>query len=306
MIPSFPNFKRLDLQDKGDIQKITRKFQPHSDYNFSSLWSYNTEDDIEISKLHDNLVVKFRDYLTNEPFLSFLGNRQIVDTASSLLDYAKKNKLKTQLALISEESITSSPKLHKHFLIVEDRDNHDYILSLEEQTNLLGNKFHRHRKQIAKFHKVYPESIFEVLELKKAKVRKQLINLFLDWQEIKKESDKEIKHELVAFKRLLDSYGSLNLVAFGLYQKSKLISFLIVDTEYPGYAESHFYKTHSSYPGANRAMRRFSSKYLYDLGLKYLNIEQDMGKEGLRFAKIHWKPIRFLKKYTISEKPKTR
>lgn len=36
-------------------------------------------------------------------------------------------------------------------------------------------------------------------------------------------------------------------------------------------------------------------------GIKYLNLEQDIGIEGLRKGKENWRQIGFLKKFTIEK-----
>src|SRR3989344_5608277 len=76
MIPIFPTFKKLTVEDKNEVEKATNSYPPYSDYNFVSLWSYNTKDSIEIALLNDNLVVKFFDYILSIPEISTLaGNK---------------------------------------------------------------------------------------------------------------------------------------------------------------------------------------------------------------------------------------
>ena len=54
-IPCFPTFKKLELSDKNVIENVTSQFNAYSDFNFASLWNYDTESTIEWSLLHDNL-----------------------------------------------------------------------------------------------------------------------------------------------------------------------------------------------------------------------------------------------------------
>jgi hypothetical protein len=64
MIPQFPKFKKIDLADLKEIEQFTKQFSPYSDYNFISLWAWNINDAVCISKLNGNLVVRFINYLT--------------------------------------------------------------------------------------------------------------------------------------------------------------------------------------------------------------------------------------------------
>lgn len=77
MIPKFPKFKHIELIDKEEIEKITQKFPPYSDFNFISMWSWDIKVEMIISKLNNNLVVRFTDYLTGYPFFSFLGDNMV-------------------------------------------------------------------------------------------------------------------------------------------------------------------------------------------------------------------------------------
>ncbi|MEY4580839.1 MAG: hypothetical protein RL701_5542 [Pseudomonadota bacterium] len=89
MIPQFPQFKKLVVEDHEAVDAHTRGLQSYSDYNFTSMWAWNIEERRELSMLNDNLVVKFTDYVTGEPFLSFLGKRETQRTACSLLDFSE-------------------------------------------------------------------------------------------------------------------------------------------------------------------------------------------------------------------------
>lgn len=72
-IPAFPRFKHLDLDDQAEFDLFTGQYPPYSEFNFVNLFCYDTTGDCQVSILNGNLVVRFRDYVTREPFFSFLG-----------------------------------------------------------------------------------------------------------------------------------------------------------------------------------------------------------------------------------------
>ena len=110
MIPEFPQFKKLELSDKKDIEKFTSKFPPYSDFNFVSMWSWDIKGEMRLSVLNNNLVVRFTDYLTGNPFYSFLGDNKVNETAEQLLELSKNEGLKAELKLIPEDSVRSVDK----------------------------------------------------------------------------------------------------------------------------------------------------------------------------------------------------
>src|SRR5688572_28215219 len=121
MIPEFPHFKKLELKDKEDVEKFTSKFSPYSDFNFVSMWSWDIRGKMGLSMLYGNLVVRFTDYLTGEPFYSFLGNHKANETAAELMNLSQKEGLPLKLQLIPEESVQKINQ--EKFYIIENRNH---------------------------------------------------------------------------------------------------------------------------------------------------------------------------------------
>src|SRR5690348_5704367 len=123
MFPVFPSFKKLELSDKSEFESFVKKFEPYSDFNFVSLWSYNTEDDFELSILNGNLVLKMNNYITLKPFYTFLGDQQIEETISTLLNFSESKNLIPEIRLIPEVNVLSElDSLSQKFEMKEDPD----------------------------------------------------------------------------------------------------------------------------------------------------------------------------------------
>src|SRR3989344_1777498 len=105
MILQFPEFRVVEVNDREAIESHTKQFFPYSDFNFTSLWAWDTSGERMISELNSNLVVRFTDYSTHEPFFSFLGIRETEHTARTLIDYAKAEGITPELRLMPEISV---------------------------------------------------------------------------------------------------------------------------------------------------------------------------------------------------------
>jgi len=298
LIPTFPTFKNLELGDKEEFESIIKNFEPYSDYNFISLWAYNTENDTRISLLNNNLVLRFRDYITNDPFYTFLGNTNSINTIEKLLEISKQEGFKEELKLIPEINIKDleTPKLN----ISEDRDSFDYILSIEEISNLTGDKYHTHKNFVNKFHNTYSPYHLRNLNLLDPAIHDQILNVFYKWEESRRKQRSETEHELSAIQRVLRDANEFKLISLGVYDREVLVGFIIASLEQMNYAVSHFAKADMNYGGVFYLLYHNLAKQLHELGYKYLNNEQDMGILGLRKSKEQWNPTHFLKKYIIT------
>jgi hypothetical protein len=302
MIPLFPEFKKLELEDREDIENITKKFPPYSDFHFTSLWSYNTEELAEISILNGNLVLKFTDYMTNEVFLTFIGENLLKDTIVTLLDFAQKHHLMQKLGLIPEHCIKTHPELYNEFIIEEDRDNYDYILNTDELSELKGNKYRAKRNFVNRYKKFYMSHSVSKIDLTNQSIQNQIIDLFLLWEKQNKKTREDTETELIAIKRLLKVAYKWDLYSIGLFDGQKMIAFSINELAHDQHSVIHFEKADTSYIGIYQYLKQLTARHLKELGSAYINYEQDLGIEGLRKAKESWVPTHYLKKYTIRKK----
>ena len=66
------------------------------------------------------------------------------------------------------------------------------------------------------------------------------------------------------------------------------------------YAISHFFKADSSYRGVYDFLNEKVAENLSNRGIALWNWEQDLGIESLKISKTGYRPVDFLKKYTVS------
>ena len=285
MISQFPLFKKLTIQDKNEIEEVTRKYPSYSNFNFGTLYSYNINDECEVSFLNNNLVVKFKDYVTGEIFLTFLGNTKVEQTIETLLDYAEKAKFASELRLIPEINIINDlDKLKQKYHVTIDLDSFDYIISSEELKALKEKSFAEQ----------YPKHEVKELDTSNPELHKQLDDLILNWAKTKNKSDEDIKVERKAISRLLAASDSLNLVTLGIYHNGELIGFTINEVIHDEHYVGHFEKINEKYPGLSQYLEHMTAITLGKYGCRFMNYKQNIDLPG--------KPIQYLKKYTIKKK----
>ena len=134
MIPTFPTFKKLEWSDREAVQQFTSSFPPYSDFNFVSMWAWNTREKMMLSQLHGNLILLFYDYITELPFLSFIGSNRPSETAHRLIEYSELHYKVSRLKLIPEQ--VAAQVCQSEFSITKDEDSYDYILPVSHLCKL--------------------------------------------------------------------------------------------------------------------------------------------------------------------------
>jgi len=298
MIPEFPQFKKLELADREEVEKITGVFDPYSDFNFTSLWSWDFAESVELSLLNGNLVVRFCDYLTAEPFLSFIGLNKVAETAKNLLQYSIKTGMGGKMALIPEP-VAMALRPNKKFTVSEDIDHFDYIYKLSNLASFSGNKLRGKRNQL---NRILREGSIEakVLDIAHSQTREKVVKIFENWAYAKNHKDIFSHNELKAILRIL-SVNEPRTVALEFTKGEEPVGFVVAEIVSGKKSILHFSKALiSHFSGLNSYIIHACAKKLVEKGCEEINFEQDLGLEGLRKHKNDLQPIYMLKKYSIT------
>ncbi len=299
MIPTFPNFKRLDIEDKARMQAFTKCFPPYSDFNFASLICYDAQDNFQWSMLNGNLVFQLRDYITEKPFLTFFGNQCVSDTVEKLLDFAQQSGVEPILRLIPEFNLAQvSLELNERFAVSEDRDSFDYIYHLSDLSGLASGKFQRKRQRISGFQRDY--STHKVNSINLSDHVLLIRQLLLVWQEEKHRSDAETKIEFQAIERCLSLSNHFDFISLGVFLNGALAGFTVSELLHDGFCMLHFAKADPSIAGLADFLYSQTAKHMSGLGCTKINFQQDLGIPGLRRLKESWRPQFYLKKCSVS------
>ena len=298
MIPQFPEFKKLELSDKDEIESFTKKFPPYSDFNFVSMWSWDTRGRVNLSILNNNLVVRFNDYLSKEPFYSFIGQNESDKTIDTLTDFSMKKGLGSKLKLVPNEILEL--QISKNFISIPDQDNFDYIYNIKDFYACEGQKYETQRNQINRFEKKYLNTSVKIFESFNF-IRDDILKLEFQWKVAKIQQDRilEFINESEALSRIL-KLDFTNFVTICIFSDEKLIAFCISELiPNSKYAIAHFAKADVSFSGIYSFLLHETCSALIKQDKEYLNYEQDLGIEYLRNSKTSFRPFGFLKKLSI-------
>ncbi len=180
-----------------------------------------------------------------------------------------------------------------------DRDNSDYVYSVQDLIDLAGRKYHRKKHQVNRFMRKHS---FEFREMDA-----DMVECFLDMQEewcrMKAcgenqdlvSEDSAIREALIHFEELGYRGGAIQI-------DSKLEAISLGEMLDPQTAVIHVEKANPDIPGLYTAMNQLFCRHVWNQAL-YVNREQDLGIQGLRTAKESYHPHHIVKKYTVRPIP---
>jgi len=303
-IPGFPEYARVDHDIKDAFAAQTARYLPYSDFTFVNIVSWDAAETAQTTMLHDNLVVRMSDYVDGAVFYSFLGDNRVDETVDVLLDEAEKHTGTRQLRLVPEIGARALMQPNG-YAIEEDPDEHDYVISLPAIVDRWGARFRHMRREVNFFSTNYERhSDFQELDIRNPAVQTEITSVFLEREASKlvQQHGNNYDNELVALGRLFDYVDPVALRTFGLAIQGVLKAFIVCETLDEEWCVGHFWKADTNYRGIYRYLMTRVAERLTADGLVSMNIEQDLGIEGLKRMKSFLNPVDRLKKYTITDR----
>ncbi len=184
--------------------------------------------------------------------------------------------------------------LGRDYILKEERDAFDYIYLRENLAELKGKKYHSKRNHISSFSKKYDWCYKPI-----TKENKEDILLCAEqWYfENKDREDRHLQCEKRGVETVLENMELLGARGGAIYVQDRAVAFTVGSPINEKVYDIHFEKALGDYGEAYTVINReFAENELSDY--MYINREDDMGLEGLRKAKLSYKPDILLKKYT--------
>lgn len=280
---------------------------PICDTGLLSLLVYNTQPGIRISELNGNMVLRMLGCKVQEaPYYTFTGQNAVPETIHTLLERSITEGLGPKLKRIPYTSIQPHYlRLKEEFNIEEDRDSFDYVYRIEDFVHQEGKKYKHIRNMRSKFEREMVGRDARTLFFKNQDIRPikgEIREVMKKWRSIRSKPKEEVDNLLNVMERFSTYSKDFNMYNMGLLIDGKLSAFSFNEVINNKYVISRFFHADKYIPGVAQHLDYKLMERLYMDGFEYINLEDDLGKEGLRQFKMGYQPAFFLKKYTISPK----
>ncbi|GBU23641.1 hypothetical protein R83H12_00257 [Fibrobacteria bacterium R8-3-H12] len=279
-LPAYPNFVPVSLDLQEEIQKIVLEAKSDiSALTFANLYLFRNKYGFNVSLLNNSLIVAGTH--KSKTFFSIVGDVPAMEILNELLkkyDYWK--------------NVSSKQALHSPVALVEDRDNFEYLYLRTDLAELPGKNFQKKRNLVNAFIKTYSLENVEIKPIDSETIKDALLVLD-EWKEGKgSHSDYE------PAKEALNLHCELGLSGLVFYVSKKPVGYCQGETLAGEKSFAvHFEKALDGYKGIYQYINQEFAKSI-PKSIICINREQDLGHEGLRQAKITYRPVDFVRLFS--------
>lgn len=182
---------------------------------------------------------------------------------------------------------------HNDYIFEENRDAFDYIYSRQALCELSGKKYHSKRNHISAFSKKHQWRYEPISHQNIAAVRECAEKWYAENTD---RMDRYLSGEKQGVELLLSNMDILCVKGGAIFVGDDAVAFTLASPINEQVFDIHIEKALSDYAEGYTVINREFAKDL-PKSVVYLNREDDMGFEGLRKAKLSYKPEILLKKY---------
>lgn len=293
-IPVFPQFRALTMADLPLIQEWMNAYQPTvCELAPGNLMLWMAADQPEMTLINGDLCIRITSETTRRKFfLEPVGRHQNLD--DTLFRCMENTGRLSRVSRRTVCQIQQNDLFHLH----PQRNQFDYLYLRSALSEFAGRKFDGKRNNIKTFIKTYPAYRIEPLT---PEFLPHAINIYQDWLRNKNDEhtdDLALQMQIKAFENAFTQFHALRIKGGAL----------TIDNEYKGFMygsplNDNTFCMHTQYG-------RPDVRGLYNLLLRdtirllppdytFINLEQDIGIEGIRKSKLSYYPAHMMEKYEI-------
>ena len=272
-----------------------------SDASFANIYLLRNKYSTKISRYKDFIIRKYSGKGARCGYTFPLGKGDVAKALAEIEKDAKECGERLQFAFVTEEQKeVLENAMPARFCYSSDAGDSDYIYLRSELASLSGKAFHKKKNHFSKFVRTYPD--YKYYEIGACNIYDaQKVADAWHYEHLQDEDASQLA-EYKAIKEALDNFEELGLIGGIIYVNDSPCAMTIASKINENTVDVHFEKAVGEYAlnGGYAAINKLFSEKLD--GVTWLNREEDIGIEGLRKAKLSYRPKIMLKKYSAVEK----
>lgn len=289
------DFKPVTLADRAFFERHYSLYpQAHSDNTFTSMVCWNHFMRYRYVYVNGSLILACTaagitrlhpPIGPRDPALM----REVIRLALHMCDENKP------VILIDPDTAKWMKKLEPELLLVPDLNHFEYVYRASELVELPGKKYLKIRSQINKFRKNYRHTIEPITPGD----REEIMEFLVKWCESKRCEDNFIlAHEIEAISYAIEHFTELSLRGLMIRVDSEVAAISLFERLNTNTALIHFEKGLPKYKGIYKVINAETASFLAR-EVEYINRESDLGIDGLRKAKLRYRPHHMVEVYSL-------
>lgn len=280
-------YREIRISDMEEINRIRERYHnTFSAYTFPCIYCWKELQNLRIYIEEDWFTVK----CDGDEYYYPCGNPDKTEIFLKVMEYTQSS---FRLGYISKEEAVKLGERHPELHYAADRDNFDYIVPMKQFAELEGKHYRTIRKEIHQFER---SGILEIEEINAGNIQ-VVEQIAVEWS--KEASGNSDYADTIAEESAVKHYARLNMMGILTKKDGKYFGFVMGTGINKQTVDVHFAKCIDTSSGADfyckqMFCRRFMDQY------EYMNMEEDMGKEGIRMRKLLFRPS-FLTEVYIAE-----
>lgn len=293
------DFKMPTLEDRDLIQSFYDKADSRScEDTFANLYLWKRLYPTEFAIVDNMMVLKSakEDFYFRFPKGTHENLKKVLE---KMMEYAGEKNVPFRLAVVTPPQFELLEELFPgKFQIEYNRDDADYVYEREKLANLSGKKYHGKKNHVNKFKKTYEDWSYEPITEENVE---ECFQMALKWRNLNgcEEGGEEKLAEMCVALNSLRLMKELKLVGGCLKTGGKVAAFTIGEPVNKDTFVVHIEKALTDVEGAYPMInQQFVQAVMEDY--RYVNREEDTGEEGLRQAKLSYRPVFLVEKGIVT------
>lgn len=293
-------FRRPELEDREIISSYFAKAPSRScERTFANVYLWSRHYHVKYAVIEDALI--FQDDEVDLAFAYPAGEPQCVKNALEFLaKYSQERGYPLKLYNVTQENFAQLEAWYPgEFQVEYIRDAADYVYESEKLATLPGKKLHSKRNHINKFKTLYPNWSYESLSEAN---QEECFQMALKWRNQNGcDDDPEKNAEMCVTLNSLRLYKELGQTGGVLRIDDKIAAFAIGE---PISEDTFVVHIEKAFPHIDGAYPMINQQFVLHecMDYKYVNREEDTGAEGLRKAKMSYRPAFMVEKGIVTRK----
>ncbi|MEA4966133.1 MAG: DUF2156 domain-containing protein [Oscillospiraceae bacterium] len=292
------DFRPLSPEDAAWLRPVLRDTENLScDYSPACMVMWGNASIAECGGFYVPMVT----YNGRSLYLRPIGAGDFIKTLPALFDDSRERGIPFRMYGITPE-VRAHLEETQTFIYTANRDNFDYLYSVEALASLAGRKLQSKRNHINRFEAETPDWSCRPISRENIPECEALITEWYREHYEKGADPASFDGERRAIATAFDHYETFGFDGLTLWTGDRLVAFSLGMPLNRTCYDVNFEKALSEMPGAYALINREFARLVQEKypEIRYLNREDDLGSDGLRQAKLSYHPELLLEKYMAS------